>query len=103
LLSSSPQRLYGSLDGAHAPLNEEWREMKTGCWYEVDTIPKDRVPQYRQAQVAELGALCAKNIAYDIVLLSEPPNEGLSGGAVLLCNWICPKPTNLSRAAYLTA
>jgi hypothetical protein len=59
-----PQRLYGSLDGAHAPLNEEWREMKTGCWFEVETIAKDRVPQYRQAQVGACGALRAKNITY---------------------------------------
>jgi hypothetical protein len=59
-----PQRIYGSLDGAHAPLNEEWREMKTGCWFEVEAIPKDRVPQYRQAKVGEMGALRAKNITY---------------------------------------
>jgi hypothetical protein len=60
-----PPRLYGSLDGAHAPLNEEWRELKTGCWFEVETIHKDRVtPQYRQAQVGECGALRAKHITY---------------------------------------
>jgi len=62
--SEYPQRLYGSIDGAHAPLNEEWREMKTGCWFEVETIAKERVPKYRQAKVGEFGALRAKNIAY---------------------------------------
>lgn len=59
-----PQRLYGSIDGAQAPLNEEWREMKTGCWFEVETIKKARVPQYRQAKVGELGTLKAKDISY---------------------------------------
>lgn len=28
-----PNRLYGSMDGAHAPLIKKWREMKTLCWY----------------------------------------------------------------------
>ena len=62
--SEYPQRLYGSIDGAHAPLNEEWREMKAGCWFEVEAIAKDRLPKYRQAKVGELGALRAKNITY---------------------------------------
>lgn len=59
-----PQRLYGSIDGAHAPLNEEWREMKTGCWFEVEPIRKEQVPNYRQAKVGETGTLKAKNIKY---------------------------------------
>jgi hypothetical protein len=62
--SEYPQRLYGSIDGAHAPLNEEWREMKTGCWFEVERIAKERVPKYRQAKVGEFGSLRAKNITY---------------------------------------
>jgi hypothetical protein len=63
--SDYPKRLYGSIDGAHASLNEAWREMKTGCWFEVETIQKERVPQYRQAKVGELDALRAKEISYD--------------------------------------
>jgi hypothetical protein len=59
-----PHRLYCSLDGAHAPLNEEWREMKIGCWFEVETIAIDRVPHYRQTEVGECGALRTKNITY---------------------------------------
>ena len=59
-----PQRLYGSLDGAHAPLNEEWREMKTGCWFEVEMVTNERVPLYRQAKVGDMGVLRAKNITY---------------------------------------
>ena len=30
-----PDRLYGSIDGAHVPIETEWRELKTVCWYEV--------------------------------------------------------------------
>lgn len=62
--SEYPKRLYGSIDGAHAPLNEEWREMKTGCWFEVETVKKAQIPQYRQAKVGELGGLRAKDITY---------------------------------------
>jgi hypothetical protein len=31
-----PRRLYGSIDGVHVPIGEEWRELKTGSWYEVE-------------------------------------------------------------------
>jgi len=30
-----PDRLYGSIDGAHVPIEAEWRELKTVCWYRV--------------------------------------------------------------------
>ena len=32
-----PERLYGSLDGVIVPVEEEWRELKVGCWYQVKT------------------------------------------------------------------
>lgn len=32
---AGPARLYGSLDGVIVPVDEEWRELKVGCWYEV--------------------------------------------------------------------
>lgn len=35
---SVPKRMYGSLDGAHAPIEEGWREMKTLCWYETEAV-----------------------------------------------------------------
>jgi len=63
-LQEYPQRVYGSLDGAHVPLNEEWRELKTGCWYEVETVPSNRIPLQRRSQVGDLGALRAKAITY---------------------------------------
>jgi hypothetical protein len=30
-----PQRLYGSLDGFHAPFVDGWHEVKAGCWWTV--------------------------------------------------------------------
>ena len=30
-----PKRLYGSIDGAFVPLEAEWKEAKTVCWYQV--------------------------------------------------------------------
>lgn len=30
---AAPQRLYGSLDGFHAPLEDGWHEVKTGVWW----------------------------------------------------------------------
>lgn len=54
-----PQRLYCSMDGAQVPLEEEWRELKTGCWYQVEVTPK-----HRRQPVGELGALRAKDMSY---------------------------------------
>lgn len=31
-----PQRMYGSIDGAFVPLEEDWKEAKTVSWYQVD-------------------------------------------------------------------
>ena len=59
-----PKRVYGSLDGAQAPMKEGWREMKTGCWYEVERVPKKRMPAHRRDMVGEMGALRAKEISY---------------------------------------
>jgi hypothetical protein len=54
-----PQRLYGSIDGAHVPIGEEWRELKTGSWYEVEQV---RSPT--NGGVGQLDELRAKNIHY---------------------------------------
>lgn len=62
--SERPTRLYGTLDGAHAPMQTEWREMKVGVWFDVETIPREQVAAYRRARVGEMGALRAKNITY---------------------------------------
>lgn len=46
-----PQRLYGSIDGAHVRIEErqgreaeaeKWREMKVGCFYQVESVPESQ-------------------------------------------------------------
>jgi hypothetical protein len=34
-----PKRLYGSMDGVIVPVEDEWRELKVGCWYAVKPDP----------------------------------------------------------------
>jgi hypothetical protein len=58
-VQTHPQRLYGSLDGSHIPIGDEWRELKTGSWYEVE-----RVPGAAGQRVGELDGLRAKRISY---------------------------------------
>ena len=42
---TSPERLYGSIDGAHVPIGDEWRELKTLCWYRVGEIYGEKRPK----------------------------------------------------------
>lgn len=46
-----PKRVYGSIDGATVRIEErsqnentteKWREMKVGCWYQVEPVPKSQ-------------------------------------------------------------
>ena len=49
-----PQRLYGSLDAAKVRIeprsrqgkpvveHEDWRDMKVGCWYQAEAVPRSR-------------------------------------------------------------
>jgi hypothetical protein len=54
-VTDPPERLYGSLDGVQIPVGggDEWRELKCGCWYEVE-----------EAEGEERGALRAKDVDY---------------------------------------
>lgn len=63
-VTTRPKRLYGSIDGAHVPLASEWCELKTGCWYEVETQPKSQGGRTQRRRVGDLGVLRAKNIRY---------------------------------------
>jgi hypothetical protein len=54
-----PRRLYGSLDGTHVPIGEEWRELKTGSWYEVE-----KVRNACGSGVGQLDELKARHISY---------------------------------------
>jgi len=57
-------RIYGSMDGAHVPLHGEWRELKTLCWYEVETLHPSRSQNHHGVRVGEQRLLQAKNMKY---------------------------------------
>jgi hypothetical protein len=57
--SERPKRLYGSLDGTHVPIGEEWRELKTGSWYEVE-----KLRNASSSAVGQLDELRARHISY---------------------------------------
>lgn len=63
-LEKRPGRVYASLDGVHVPLQEEWRELKTLCWYEVEPMPASRPKNHHGSWVGEQRHLQAKNMKY---------------------------------------
>ena len=60
----APRRLYGSIDGVMVPTQEEWRELKTLCWYAVSPLSDRQWPSRYNARVGELEALKATDIRY---------------------------------------
>jgi hypothetical protein len=57
-------RLYASLDGAHVPLQQEWRELKTLCWYQVEKI-RPSIPRKHHGQsIGEQSDLQARDMKY---------------------------------------
>lgn len=60
----APRRLYGSIDGVMVPTQEEWRELKTLCWYEVSPLSDRQWPSRYNTRVGELEALKATAIRY---------------------------------------
>lgn len=61
---TGPERLYGSIDGVLTPVEDEWRELKVGAWYEVTAISERQWPSRFHHRVGELEALKAKKITY---------------------------------------
>jgi hypothetical protein len=65
-----PKRLYGGLDGAHVRIEdpdeeEEWREMKVGCWFEVEAVPaSQQTKRHRRKEAVGQQALRAKEQQY---------------------------------------
>lgn len=59
-----PGRMYVSIDGAHVPLQQEWRELKTLCWYQVEknhpSLPRKHHGQATDGQ----SDLQAKHMQY---------------------------------------
>ena len=63
-LEFQPGRLYASIDGAHVPLQHEWRELKTLCWYKVEKIHPHTSPKHRQHSMDEQSHLQARDMKY---------------------------------------
>lgn len=61
-LEHQPGRIYASLDGAHVPLQHEWRELKTLCWYKVEKMRPSQ--NHFNPPMGEQRDLQAKEIKY---------------------------------------
>lgn len=72
-----PKQLYGSMDAAKVrteprpkkgeakEAHEDWRDMKTLCWYEVESVPAaQQTTRQRKKVLREQPALRAKNMRY---------------------------------------
>ena len=60
----TPQRIYGSIDGVQVPVGKEWRELKVGCWYQVDPLPQRQWPSRFKQRIGHLETLKATAIDY---------------------------------------
>jgi hypothetical protein len=60
----APRRLYGSIDGVKVRLEEEWRELRAGCWYEVTPVSGRQWPSRHKQRLGHLEGLKAKHISY---------------------------------------
>ncbi len=61
---AAPNRLYGSIDGVLIPIEDKWRELKVGAWYEVAANSERQWPSRFHHRVGELETLKAKEITY---------------------------------------
>ncbi len=59
-----PARLYGSLDEGMTPVDEEWRGLKVGCWYEVERVSSPAGQTRAGADPAEDPTFRATAISY---------------------------------------
>lgn len=57
-------RIYASIDGAHVPLQHEWRELKTLCWYQVEKIRLSTPKKHHGQPVGEQSHLRARDTKY---------------------------------------
>lgn len=63
-VQAAPRRLYGSIDGVLTPIDDEWRELKVGAWYEVTANSERQWPSRFHHRIGELEALKAEDITY---------------------------------------
>lgn len=57
-------RLYASIDGAMAPLQEKWRELKSIAWYQVEPVKNYQPRRHHATRVGEQSHLQAEAISY---------------------------------------
>ncbi len=57
-------RIYASMDGAHVPVEVEWRELKTLCWYDVEKITPSTTRKHHQRNGEKKNGLQARDIHY---------------------------------------
>ena len=57
-------RIYASIDGAHVPLQREWRELKTLCWYKVEKTGMSASKKHHEQSVGEQSYLHSKDMKY---------------------------------------
>jgi hypothetical protein len=57
-------RMYASIDGAHVPLQQEWRELKTLCWYQVEKIRPSLSRKHHGQATGEQSDLQARDMKY---------------------------------------
>lgn len=57
-------RLYASIDGAMAPLQEEWRELKSIAWYQVEPVKAYQARRHHGTRVGEQNHLQAQAMSY---------------------------------------
>lgn len=63
-LEPRPGRIYASIDGAHVPLQQEWRELKTLCWYRVEKIRPSMPRKHHGQSTGEQSDLQATAMKY---------------------------------------
>lgn len=57
-------RIYASMDGAQVPVEEEWRELKTLCWYDVEKISPSTIQKHHRRCGEKKKDLQARDIHY---------------------------------------
>jgi len=68
-------RIYGSVDGFFAPLQDGWKEFKALAWYNVEEITRYSKLRHHGSNVGEQNNLQAENISYHCDKL-EPKEFG---------------------------
>ena len=62
-------RLYASIDGVHVPLQHEWRELKTLCWYKVANVRLTTPKKQPRQPLGEQNHLQARDMQYHCDIL----------------------------------